>query len=81
MISDTMIIIRLFIALLSLGLAACLGFAAYNCWAVSIFLGVGDLNFLGLTISFPLGMILLVTLTLLFAFAGLYALAFNSPED
>ena len=76
-----MIIIRLFIALLSLGVAAFLGFAAYECWEVSITLGRGDLDLLGLSVSFPVGMVLMVTLTLLFAFGGFYAFAYPNSQD
>ena len=75
-----MIMIRLFLALICLGAAALLGCMAYVCWVASN-LGPGNLVLLGVSIPSPLGMVLLVTLALLFALGAVYAFFFSDSKN
>ena len=82
LLTDTfMMIIRLFLALISLGVAAFLGCTAYGCWAVSRNWGRGNLDLLGVSIPFPLGMVLLVTLALLFVLGAIYAFFYHDSKN
>ena len=76
-----MFLLRLLLSLISLGVAAYLGYTAYSCWAVAVNLGAGPFNFAGLSLSFPLGMSLLVVLSLLFALLAIYGLFFPNSEN
>jgi len=73
--------IRLFIALLGLGVAVFLGWTAYACWAVSISWGRRDLDLLGVSVPFSIGMVLLVGLALLFALGAVYAFFYPNTKN
>jgi uncharacterized membrane protein len=72
---------RFFIALLSLGVATFLGWTAYACWAISKNWGRGNLDLLGVSVPFPVGMGLLVGLALLFALGAVYAFFYPNTKN
>ena len=76
-----MILVRLFLALLSLGVAGFLGWTAYACWAISNNWGCGAMDLLGVSVPFPLGMALLVGLALLFALGAVYAIFYPDSKN
>jgi len=73
--------IRSCIALFGLGVAVFLGWMAYACWAVSKNWGPGNLDLLGVSVPFPIGMVLLVGLAALFAFGAVYALFYSNAKN
>ncbi len=73
--------IRLFIALLGVGVAVFLGWTAYACWAISQNWGRSDLDLLGISVPFPIGMVPLVGLALLFALGAVYAFFYPNAKN
>ena len=75
-----MLIVRVFLGVVSAGMAVFLGYVAYWSWALTIWSasrgwsGSNSLKLLGVTLSFPVGMTLLIVLTLAFAAVAIYAL-------
>jgi len=79
-----MFIIRLCLALVALGAAAFFGYEAY--WTVAVAgalpgTGSNSLQFLGVTLSFPVGLTVLVALGLASALFGAYVLFLNSSDN
>ena len=77
-----MYIVRLCFGVLSLGLAVLLGYEAYWSWVLTLRgWGGNGLQLLGVSLSFPVGMSLLVLLTLAFAFGAIYAFFFSRADN
>jgi hypothetical protein len=73
--------IRLFIALLGAGAAVFLGWTACACWVISKNWGGGNLDSLGVSVPFPLGMLLLVGLALFFALGSVYVFFYPDTKN
>jgi hypothetical protein len=77
-----MFIARLCCGVLSLGLALPLGYEAYWSWVLTLRgWGGNGLQLLGVSLSFPVGMTLLVLLTLAFGFGAIYAFFLARSDD
>ncbi len=76
-----MLILRLCFGVFSLGMALFLGYEAYWSLALTQRWGGSGLQLLGVTLSFPVGMTLLVLLGLAFALGTIYAFFFSSSDN
>ena len=77
-----MLIVRFCLGVSSLGMSVFLGYEAYWSWALTLRgWGGNGLQLLGVSLSFPVGMTLLVLLGLAFALGALYAFFFASSDN
>ncbi len=81
-----MVVARLCVSVASLGVAVLLGYQAYISWMVLVWAAAqggasASLQVLGVTMPFSVGMTLLVSLALAFAFLAVYALFVAKLDD
>ena len=76
-----LILIRVVCGIVGLGAATFLACSAYWCWEIAGNLGRGNLEFFGISVPFPLGMTLLIVLSLMFAIGGIYAFLFPASDN